>query len=114
MNAQQFIQIARKTAAKVFKSQFFHSIEIDSKNMIIRYKDCYDNLYTWQTTSDNIAGFFTIGKVYTWTERKLTYESEYTSMGDVDVTRYVLSFIQHTDSPDYILRASLSYLLPTV
>lgn len=114
MNAQQFIKIARKAAAKIFKAHFFHSIEIDSHNLIIRYRDCHDNLYTWQTTSDNIAGFFTIGKVYTWTERKPTYESQYNSIGDVEVTRYVLSFIQHTDSPDYILRASLSYISPTV
>ena len=114
MKAEEFTKIARKTAAKIFKTRYFYDIEIDSPNRAIRYKDTYGNLYTWQTTAEDIAGYFTIGRVYTWTERLPTYESQYNSLGDVEKTRYKIKFIQHTDNPDYILRASLSYLLPTV
>lgn len=114
MTTAQFTKIAKKTAAKIFKSGYFHNIEIDNQNRAIRYNDTHGNLYAWQTFANDIAGHFTIGKVHTWTERIPTYESGYNSLGNVEVSKYVIKFIQHTDNPDYILRASLSYLLPTI
>jgi hypothetical protein len=115
MQTNLFYSIARKAAKKIFKSGLFYDLEIDRSNLMIRYTDTHGNLYTWQTTpEDQIGGYFTVGKVHTWTERMPTYESEYYSLGNVERSKYAIKFIQHTDNPDYILRASLSYLLPTI
>lgn len=114
MTAEQFTKIARRTAAKIFKSGYFHNIEIDNENRAIRFNDTHGNLYAWQTFAKDIGGHFTIGRVHTWIERLPTYESQYYNLGNVERSKYAIKFIQHTDNPDYILRASPSYLFPTI
>jgi hypothetical protein len=112
MNTQQFTKIARKAAKKIHKSGLFYELTIDTANKQIRYKDTHGNLYTWQTEDrDPIGGHFTIGIVHEWTESRPTYESGYNTIGNVNLAAYKIKYIQHTDNPDFILRASLSYLL---
>lgn len=111
MRADQFKMIARKTAAKIYKTGLFHSLEIDARHLAIRFKDVHDNLYIWQTTEDDFAGYFSIGNVIQWTEYKPTYESEYQNLGEVNMVAFNPRFTEKTDNPDYILRASKAYLL---
>lgn len=111
MNKQEFSKIARTTAKKIFKTGLFQDIEIDIKNLAIRFKDSRRNLYVWQTFEDDFAGFFSIGHVTQWTEQAPTFESEYNTIGDVPRARFNIHFSERTDNPDYILRASRAYLL---
>jgi hypothetical protein len=111
MNTDQFKMIARKTAAKIYKTGYFRDLKIDVPNLAISFKDAHDNLYIWQTFADDIAGYFSIGKIEQWTEFAPTYESGYNTLGNVERARFNRRFIQHTDNPDYILRASKAYLL---
>lgn len=111
MNISQFNKIARKTAVKVYKAGLFHSLEIDAANLAVRFKDVYDNLYTWQTFSDDFAGWFSIGRVQQWSELTPTHESGYNSLGMVERAKFNVRFTERTDNPDYILRASKAYLL---
>jgi hypothetical protein len=98
----------RKAVKKLYKTGFFHSFELQ-KNYLT-YQDVHGNKYVVHEPANRLP-YFRIGKVHEWTERGLTYESEYTVMGDIEKAK----FIDHvkpmqTTNPDYILRASLSYL----
>jgi hypothetical protein len=97
----------RKTLAKVYKTGLFHSFELTSKTLV--FKDCFNNVYSLFP----YRGFymFRIGHVNTGTVLKPTYESEYNSLGMVEVSNFVDHFkpIQ-TNNPDFILRCSLDNL----
>lgn len=96
---RQFKNIAKK----IYKSGLFHSIQV--KDKYIGYKNGAGVLFTFQVKRGQI-GYFTAGHVFKWVERGLTYESEYTTMGNIERAKYSPFLIQQTDNPDYILRAS--------
>ena len=98
----------RKTVKKLYKTGFFHSFEL--KRNYLSYKDCHGTKYVIHCHDDRLP-YFRIGHVETWTERGLTYESEYYNMGDIDRAVFVDHYTPTTtDNPDFILRASLQNL----
>ena len=88
---------------KLYKTGLFHSIEV--KQGYIGFKNVHNVLFTFQLEVGKI-GYFTAGYVSQWVERGLTFESEYTTIGDIELAKYNLIYIERTDNPDFILRQS--------
>ncbi len=88
---------------KIYKEKLFHSIEV--KQNYIGFKNVHNVLFTFQIDRGKI-GYYTAGYVNQWIEKGLTYESEYTTIGDIKKADYRLIYIQQTDNPDFILRQS--------
>lgn len=106
-------KVIKQVIKKAYKAGYFHSFTASQTR--ISYKDVHNALYVFDLhTAPQIPnlGTFSIGRVEEWTERGLTYESEYQSMGDIKRARFIPYHIQDTDNPDYILRASISSLFP--
>ena len=98
----------KKTLSKVYKTGLFHSFEL-TKNTLI-FKDCFNNVYS--LFPFNGFYLFRIGHVETGKVLKPTYESEYNSLGWIDVCEFKdhVKPVQ-TNNPDFILRASLENIL---
>lgn len=98
----------RRTLKKIYKSGMFHSFTMERN--YLSFKDCNGNLYVLQPFKTR--WLFRIGKPYHYQQLMPTYESEYSSYGMVDCCQFVDNVIPvDTDNPDFILRASLNYLL---
>lgn len=106
MNSQK---ILKSTLKKVYKTGLFHSFVLS--NNYLSFKDSHNNLFT--LNSPNKIGFwFRIGKPFSYTKFKPTYESEYYSFGNVDMCQFIDNIQPiHTDNPDYVLRLCKSYVL---
>ncbi len=101
-------KLFKRTIKKLYKTGFFNRFEVERN--CLRYRDCYNNLYVIQPYT--FAYMFSIGHVEQWIEQKPTFESEYNDLGPVECAAYI-NHIEpvHTDNSDYILRASLAYIL---
>jgi len=95
---------------KLHKTGLFHSFEIAPG--YLSYRDTHGNKYVVQKAPNKFGYYFRIGRVHEWTERGPTYESGYNSMGDIHKAAFIDAIdVQHTDSPDYITRASKWFLI---
>jgi hypothetical protein len=98
---------------KIAKSGFFHSITIRDNRITFKNVDnvlfCFDPLPDPEIPN---LGIFHAGYVSTWQEQKPTFESEYNYFRHGGMcARYSHFYMQETDNPDFILRASLSITL---
>lgn len=102
---KQFKQIVKK----IYKTGFF--VEINTEPRYIGFKNVHGALFTFQLDPEGDSptkntGYFTAGYVRQWVDRGLTYESEYTAVGNIPRAKYEPFYIQQTDNPDFILRMS--------
>ena len=102
----------KKTIKKIYKSGFFHDFVIEPNYFC--FHDTHGTKYVIQKAREKFGYWLRIGKVAQWTEIGPTYESEYNSIGPIKKAAFN-DFIKpvHTDNPDFILRVSLKYLIPT-
>ena len=97
-----------KTLKKVYKAGYFRNFQLSKNNL--RYTDGYGNVYVVNINGPGFP-YFRIGHVEEWIEQAPTYESEYNDLGPVERARFVDHVKpEHTNNPDYVLRASLGYL----
>ena len=97
-----------KTLKKIYKTGLFHGFEL-TKNTLI-FKDCFDNVYSLFPYRSFYL--FRIGHVNTGLVLAPTYESEYNSLGMIEVSDFVdhIKPVQ-TNNPDFILRCSMENIL---
>jgi len=106
-------KVIKQVIKKAYKAGYFHSFTASQDH--VNFQDVHNVVYSFnlcKNPSIPNLGTLAIGRFETWTERGLTYESEYQSMGDIKRARFIPYHIQDTDNPDYILRASISSLFP--
>lgn len=94
---------------KIYKSGLYHSINVEES--YIGFKNTNGVLFTFQNIDNSGIGIFTAGYVNSWVDRDLTYESEYSVMGNIEKSKYSIFYTQSTDNPDFILRAANSITL---
>lgn len=105
-------KVLKQTAKKIYKARLFYDIKTEGNR--ITFKNCHNVLFCFDLTPDKglpNLGIFHAGYVREWQELAPTYESEYNALGMVDRASYNPFFIQQTDNPDFILRASITITL---
>lgn len=103
------LKVLKQTIKKVYKTGLFHSFLLGPD--YLSFKDVHSNVYTLNTP-DEIGFWFRIGKPHEYTQLLPTYESEYSTIGEVKKCTFIDNVTpMHTDNPDYVLRVCKSYLL---
>jgi len=100
-------KVLKQIVKKVYKAGFFYDITPEQNR--VTFRNCHNVLFCFDLTPDKSIpnlGLFHAGYVHQWQELKPTFESEYNSLGMVDMAKYTPFYMQETDNPDFILRQS--------
>lgn len=104
--------VIKSIIKKIYKTGLFIDITPEAKR--VTFKNVHNVLFCFDLTPDKQIpnlGILHAGYVKQWTEQAPTFESEYTSLGPVEIAKYTPFFMQETDNPDYILRAAKTITL---
>lgn len=92
--------IVRNTIKKIYKSGFYTVTHVSHNTL--SFSNCNGRVFSIQPKGH--LYLFRSGYVTQWTEMGLTYESGYTTMGEIEKAHFSPDFQQTTDNPDFILR----------
>ena len=101
-------KIIKRTAKKAYKSGLFHSFVLGRD--FISYKSAFGRVFSLQKGSKFYE--FASGYVHEFTQYAPTFESEYQTYGDIEMAIFRPDFIETTDNPDFVLRASIQLTNP--
>lgn len=82
-------------------------------NDFISFTGYGNNLFSFQITNHPYkgCGTFAAGHLTEWTDQGLTYESEYTRIGDIERAKFTPYHISNTDNPEYIVKNAVYFIL---
>jgi len=97
----------KKTAKKIYKTGFFDNIKTGHDSLV--FNDCFGNVFSIQKIDFRYR--FRIGHPVTAKVMMPTFESDYKSLGEVEVCEFIDHVTpEYTDNPDFVLRAALWYI----
>lgn len=100
-------EVFKRTAKKLVKAGFFHGFTFSQDAMSYKH---HDRVFSLQRVEGVIGFLYSSGYVYTATRQLPTFESEYNSLGPVEVSHFAADYRQGTDNPSFIVRQSM-YLI---
>ena len=97
----------KNTAKKIYKTGYFHNIKLTREYLV--FQDCFGTIFSVQKIDFRYR--LRIGNPITAKLMMPTYESEYNSLGEVEVCQFIDRVTpEYTDNPDFVLRAALWYI----
>lgn len=106
-------KLIKKIATKIMaKGKGLFTI-IDISKDSISWNNAHGTVFSFQINNDSFpnCGTFAAGIVHTYTEKKLSFASEYQSYEEVETPIFKPYHIAQTDNPSYIIRQSLFFTL---
>ena len=97
----------KQTVKKLTKTGYFHGFTFSGSAMSWKHSN---RTFSLQYIPGKIGYRFASGYVSEWTERKLTFESDYKTLGPVKCAHFSADFIQQTNNPDYVRRACIQLI----
>lgn len=101
--------ILHRTAKKIFKTRYFHDIQLGQETLTFRHGERKFSFQFNEQISD-IGGLFRSGYSYDYEILAPTFESEYNDLKLQKRTGFYADFQHITDNPQFVLRNALNLI----